>query len=174
MCFATFRSFGNIFVGDFCVPKKWPLNGSSCCFQTRNAWWYRFCSTKWWRIDKNVYMGISTVASIKLINLFCGYQHFAFTTCVQSCDHPYTKQLDSFNKCVQHLRYCNGVPLVILQNFASSWSLSIMEYSKSSNRSEFSTSSAVVSAADRPWLTSRMTALTIKAEIITGDTAKSI
>ena len=51
------------------------------------------------------------------INPFCWYWPFALITCVPSCDHPFTKHLDSFYKCVQHpcMRYCNGVSFVCVK-----------------------------------------------------------
>ena len=60
----------------------------------------------------------------------------------------------------------------ILQKSGSSVSLPVTIYSKSPNRDEFRTWSAVVSAADRPSLTLRVNALIIKIEISGSDTAK--
>ena len=56
--------------------------------------------------------------------------------------------------------------------FGLALSLSGTKYSKSPNKSEFSNWSAVVSAADRPWLTPKVTAVIIEAEIDGGDLAK--
>ena len=132
-----------------------------------------FWSTTWWEIVKNIYFGISTATSIKSINPFCWYQPFDVLTCVLSCDHPFTKHLDSFNSCVQQecMRYCNEVPLVHVElHIAEFWlivmlSLPVTKYIKSPNRSEFSPWSAIVSAADMPWSTPSVTALIVKAEI---------
>ena len=41
-----------------------------------------------------------------------------FIAYVSSCDHPFTKHLDFFGKCVQHkcMRYCKEVPLVHVES----------------------------------------------------------
>ena len=85
-----------------------------------------------------------------------------------SCDHPFRKYLDSTNACDVAMR-----PFIpFTPYFGMALSLSGTKYSKSPNKSEFSNWLAVVSAADRPWLTPWVTAVVIKAEIDGGDMAK--
>ena len=75
------------------------------------------------------------------------------------------------------MRYCYEVPLVhVKPNIAEFWFIRIIiitKYSNSPDRTEFNTWPTVVSAADRPWLTPRVTALIIKTEIKGGGGSES-